>query len=198
MTVGAAPPESLDNASVDFELPEHETSHPERRAEHVAKQAANAPERITEQRNRAVSIGREDVKQEAEPYLREQYTNSDGHMICQACQVPLPFRLDNGSYYFEKVEFLEDLTRRHYQNYLALCPNHSAMFQHTNASRDAMREIFAQMVGQHLEVILAQASATIYFTKTHIADLRAVIEADESAPSQGPNEMEIGTRSKNP
>ena len=60
-------------------------------------------------------------------------------MICQVCknQKPLPFRLADGSYYFEAVEFLPKsaLKKLHYQNYLALCPNHAAMYQHANGSR---------------------------------------------------------------
>ena len=35
------------------------------------------------------------------------------------------------------------------------------------------------MVNNELEIVLAQADTTIYFTKTHIADLQAVVEADE-------------------
>lgn len=160
------------------ELPEHEPRNPERRAEHVGKQAATAPERTTETRERSVSVGREDVKREAEQYLREQYTNSDGEMICQACKSPLPFKLDDGSYYFETVEFLKELKRRHRQNYISLCPNHSAMFQHANGSRDVLAATFGSMSGSQLEIVLAQDEATIYFTKTHIADLRTVIEVD--------------------
>jgi len=40
-------------------------------------------------------------------------------MICQVCKAPLPFKLDDGSYYFEKVEFIEELKKRHLENYLA-------------------------------------------------------------------------------
>ena len=128
---------------------------------------------------RSVSVGREEVKAEAEPYLREQYTNADGEMICQVCQDRLPFKLDDGSYYVEKVEFLPELQNRHYQNYLALCPNHAAMYQLANGSSDLMEEMFMTMDGNELEVILAQQNATIYFTGTHAADLRAVIAADQ-------------------
>ena len=162
------------------ELPEHEARNSEQRSERVRRQAADAPERTAEQRTRSVSVGQEEIKQEAEQYLLEQYRNSDGETICQACKTTLPFKLDDGSYYFEKVEFLKDLKRRHYQNYLALCPNHSAMFQHANGSRDLMKEMFVEMEGQQLEVVLAQSDATIYFTKTHLADLRAVLEVDEN------------------
>lgn len=160
-------------------LPEHEPANPTRRAERVGDQAADAPERLTEERTRSVSIDREAVKQKAEQYLRQQYSRIDGDMICQVCQkVPLPFKLDNGNDYFEKVELLPTLKKRHYQNYLALCPNHAAMFQHAHGSAEVMQERLIELMENELEAVLAQKDVTIYFTKTHIADLKAVIEAD--------------------
>ena len=164
------------------ELPEHEPHDPERRAKHVRQQAADAPERITEDRTRSVSVGRDDVKKQAEPYLREQYTITDGEMICQVCKAQLPFKLDDGSWFFEKVEFLPKLKKRHYQNYLALCPNHAAMFQHANSSADSMQLMFLELEGNELEIVLAQQDTTIYFTKTHIADLKVLIEAENAKP----------------
>ena len=111
---------------------------PELRAKRVAEQAEEAPERITEKRMQSVSVGREAVKQETEPYLKKQYTNPDGEMFCQVCKAPLPFKFADGNYYFEMVEFLRepDLQKRHYQNYLLLCPNHAAMYKHANGSRE--------------------------------------------------------------
>ena len=165
-----------------IELPEHDSKNPERRAAHVAQLAADAPERITELRTRSVSVGLDDVKQQAEQYLRQQYTNADGEMICQVCKDLLPFTLDDGSYYFEKVEFLPELQRRHHQNYLALCPNHAAMFQYVNGSRELMSEMLLDLDGNELEVFLAREYKTIHFTKTHIADIKTVIavETDEA------------------
>jgi hypothetical protein len=43
-----------------------------------------------------------------------------------------------------------------------------------------MRSMFLDLTSTELEVVLAQEDTTIQFTKTHIADLKAVIEADES------------------
>ena len=166
------------------ELPEHEPSNPERRAERVGGQAAGAPERRTEERTRSVSIGVEAVKQEAAQYLLGQYNNPDGEMICQVCKGSLPFRLDDGTAYFEKVEFLVDLKKRHYQNYLALCPNHGAMFQHANGSSGSIRSLFLEMINNELNVVLAQRDMRIYFTKVHIADLKAVIQAENLGQSQ--------------
>ena len=69
-----------------------------------------------------------------------------------------------------------DLKKRHYQNYLALCPNHGAMFQHANGSSDSIRSLFLEMTNNELKVVLAQKDISIYFTKIHIADLKAVIQ----------------------
>lgn len=162
-------------------LPEHEPRNPERRAGLVGQQASDAPEKLTEKRQRSVSGEREEVKKEAAQYLFQQYTNRDGVTFCQVCKAALPFKLDDGSYYFEKVEFVTDLAKRHHQNYLALCPNHAAMFQHANGTKDLMQEMFAELTGNELEVVLAQADATIYFTKTHIADLQVVISTEAEA-----------------
>lgn len=166
------------------ELPDHEPRNPDRRSEKVGAIAAGAPERLTEKRSRSVSVGREDVKGEAGQYLQQQYT-SDGELICQVCKRPMPFRLTDGTPYFERVEFLRQLTKRYHQNYLALCPNHAAMFQYANGTDGMMLDLFLEIEGNELEVILAQADDTIYFTKTHIADLKTVIETDRKDPDAG-------------
>jgi hypothetical protein len=54
------------------------------------------------------------------------------------------------------------------------------MYQYANGSREHAKGIFIKMEGNKLNVMLAQQSLSIYFTRTHIADLRAVIEADEN------------------
>lgn len=168
----------LDYERKKTELPEHEPTNPTQRSERVGALAAEAPDRRTEERTRSVSVGREAVKEEASQYLRQQYTNANGEMICQVCKETLPFKLDDGSYFFETVEFLSDLKNRHFQNYLTLCPNHSAMFRHVNDSRELLAEMFDDLTENKLEIILAQNDAEIYFTRTHIGDLRAVIESD--------------------
>ena len=122
------------------------------------------------------------MKEETREYLRGQYTNNDDVMICQVCKAALPFRLDdrNRNYYFEAVEFLPMLKRRHYQNYLALCPNHAAMYMYANGSKKEMMELFHNLAGNKLEVVLAGEGKAIYFTDTHVFDLKAVIEAESS------------------
>jgi hypothetical protein len=164
-------------------LPDRQPRDPDGRAKRVRAKAANAPIRLTEERTRSVSVGLEEVKQAASLYLRDQYT-TDGEMICQVCKTQLPFKLHDGSDYFETVEFLGELERRHDQNYLALCPNHAAMFQYANGSRDCLVDLFAEMTGNELPIKLAQKEVTIYFTTVHRVDLKAVIE-EERKQSRG-------------
>jgi hypothetical protein len=162
-----------------FELPDHEPANPTRRAERVAAEAAAAPKRETEERTQPVSVNRDAVKQEAGQYLCQQYTNADGQMMCQICKKRLPFQLEDGSDYFERVEFLASLKRHQKQNYLALCPNHAAMFQYVNGSNDTLRDLVMALTSNALPVVLAKEETTIYFTKTHVADLKAIIAVDK-------------------
>jgi hypothetical protein len=80
--------------------------------------------------------------------------------------------------FFVAVELLRELDRWHRENYLALCPNHAAMFLYANASRDKLKELFAEMTGNELAIVLAQKVATIYFSTIHRDDLKAVIRAE--------------------
>jgi hypothetical protein len=166
------------------ELPHHEPSNPERRTERVGQLALEAPERDREERVRTVAIGQSPIKEQANTYLRQQYTNSDGVMICQICQDELPFSMPDSSYYFEKIQFLQSPKKLHYQNHLALCPNHAAMFHHANDSKDMLDELFADIASDRIDVILANKDAAIYFTQTHLTDLRAILNAEQSLATQ--------------
>ena len=179
----------LDPAARQRILAEHESSidlprraprDRRRRAESVREAARKAPERTTEIRSRSVSVDRDAIKRERSiPYLRDLYTNPDGVTICQMCKDRLPFQLADGEYFLEAVEFLPGMEKRHHQNYLALCPNHAAMYMHANPSRDEMTDRFLAMDGSELELTLADRSVTIYFTDTHIADLRVLLEVED-------------------
>ena len=160
-------------------LPEHEPSDSDRRYQRVKEIALVASVKRTELRSRSVVIGLESTKDEADQYLSEQYTNPDGEMICQICKKPLPFKLDDGTYYFESIKLLDELTKMHYQNYVALCPNHAAMFMYTNGSKEQLGNAIIETNSTELEVTLARNQNTIYFTKTHLTDLKALIDVEQ-------------------
>lgn len=50
------------------------------------------------------------------------------------------------------------------------------MFQHANEVKDILQSLLVDLVGDKLEVVLAHEDATIYFTKTHLVDLRAIVD----------------------
>lgn len=161
------------------ELPERPVRNPDLRRERVIKDAQATPVKTTEVRERSVSIGVSEAKAEAKTYLRDQYTNSNGQMICQACKDELPFKLATGAYYFEAVELIENSQKRHWATYLALCPNHAAAFQHANAQKNSMGELIVTAASSEVEIALGGRETTIYFTQTHLEDVRACLEADE-------------------
>lgn len=170
-------------------VPDREPANPRRRAENVREQAMNDPDKETELRLRsAPNSKKDDVKAQAEIYLRERYRNREGEMTCQICKGPLPFKLADGQEYFETVPFLPELRKHHAQNYLALCPNHSAMFRLVNGSKETMREAFQSLEGNELSVVLAERELTIYFGKIHLIDLKAVLEAEDRLPPESPSE----------
>lgn len=63
-----------------------------------------------------------EVRQLARPYLRDLYTKPDGEIICQACHLGMPFRLEDGTPYFEAPELLQSSSAELAENHLALCP----------------------------------------------------------------------------
>ncbi len=161
-------------------LPIREPDNPDRRTKSVREIVQKAPRR-TKKRKQTVSDNLKEIKWEkTNPYLRDLYTNTDGVTICQVCKDRLPFKLTDGNYFFEAVEFIPDLKRIHYQNYLALCPNHAAMFMYANGSKDTMKDRFLALEGGVLELTLADQTETIYFTTSHIVDLRVVIEVEDA------------------
>lgn len=164
----------------NIELPERPVRNADFRAGRVAGQAKSTPEKESVLKQRYVQLGVEAAKAEAKLYLIDQYTNSSGQMICQACKKELPFKLLNGSYYFEAVEIVAGAPKRFREGYLALCPNHAAAYQYANARRDAMHEVVATATGNEIELALGGAETTVYFTQMHLADARTCLESFES------------------
>jgi hypothetical protein len=106
-----------------------------------------------------------------------------------ADEKPMPFKLDNGSSYFEGVEFLRALTARPHQNYLATCPKHVTMFKHANGSRESMMQKLVALTRNRLQLVLAQEEASVYFSDTHISDLKAVIQNERDQCNRSANDF---------
>lgn len=178
LSEGLKPPED------EIELPEKPVRNVELRTQRVAEQAKQTPQKASQLRTRAVQLGYEAAKVEAKLYLTEQYTNSGGQMICQACKDELPFKLPSGGYYFEAVEVVQDSAKRFREGFLALCPNHAAAFQYANAQRNSMHELVAAAGGSKIEIALGGKEITLYFTQMHLADVRACLTADDASDQE--------------
>jgi hypothetical protein len=167
--------EHRSRTSTGDEFPDHSIRNKELRVQRIREEVAQTPLKQSEVRQRSVSVGYEDTKSSAKLYLREQYTNSNGVMCCQVCQSALPFRLPTGEYYFEAVEAISGSSRRLRETFLALCPNHAAMFQYANDQRERIQELLETAVGQEIELTLGGQATTMRFTETHIADIQTCL-----------------------
>jgi hypothetical protein len=157
-------------------FPEHSPSNPQRRAAKVAERAGTAPEKTYEVRERSVRVSDGEVRQSAKTYLADLYTNDDGDMVCQACHDRMPFRMLDGTPYFEAVACVADEQRELRENHLALCPNCAAKWRHANAANsDEVLAAVAGAEGLEISAQLADHPETIRFVETHMADLRAAL-----------------------
>jgi hypothetical protein len=168
------------------ELSDSEPKNPSRRSERVQQAATSAPDRGSELKVRSVAERRDAIHKEADPYLMQEYRSADGVMICQAGRHELPFKLLDGSYYFESVEIVTrmETAKHHKQNYLCLCPNHAAMFRYANPVREQLREKIESMNSQELKLELAGKVIGVFFTKRHKLDLQAALKADPRPASR--------------
>lgn len=161
------------------ELPDRPVRNSELRRKRVGDEANNTPAKQSEVRERSVQLGVAEAKAAAKTYLSDQYTNSQGKMVCQVCKDEMPFKLPTGAYYFEAIEVLVDSPKRFRETYLALCPNHAAAYQYANAQRNQMLELVATASGNEIEVALGGEVTTIYFTQMHLADAKACLFSSE-------------------
>jgi len=159
------------------ELPVRPLRNSEVRSTRVEEQARSTPGKTSVIKPRSVQVGIEAAKQDAKTYLAGQYTNTNGQMICQACKDELPFKLPNGSYYFEAVEIIREAPKRFREGFLALCPNHAAAYQYANAHTNTMSELIATATGNEVELSLGNIETTIYFTQIHLADAKACLNS---------------------
>ena len=157
--------------------PEAESGNPLHREKRVAEQAGNAAAVERQERVRTVRVNWE-TKEEARTTLRELNTNEDGEMICQICGDEMPFKLDNGQYYFEAVECVAEFQKELPQNYIALCPVCSAKFRKAIGTSPAeIKQLILNATGPEISVILARERCSIIFTKKHLLDLQVALRS---------------------
>lgn len=162
-------------------FPERPVKNPERRATMLDKELENMPAKEYERLLRSVRVN--SARKVARAWLKAEYTNNDGQMICQVCEREMPFKKRDGEYYFEAVEALneEHFTKEHETQFLALCPECAARYQEfIKKDEDAMREIIDQlMVSENLQIPLqlGELKTNLRFGKKHWQDIKQILES---------------------
>jgi hypothetical protein len=131
---------------------------------------------------RQIVRGQTQTSEEIRTYLRQNYTNSDGALICQSCHYPMPFKLKDGSWYFEAVQFVPGRQRVHKANALAMCPLCAARYKYVRETKDnaLIGDLLAIDVGAgegsvELPVLIAGKRTTLRMTGKHAIDLQAAL-----------------------
>ena len=161
---------------VDF--PVKESPNPERRAGKIADEKRNTPKKIRETREQTIDPDYGGAQVDAKTYLKDQYTDDCGIMFCQLCRAPQPVML-NGEPHFQAVDYvrMNDIYGHHLENNLALCPNHAAMYKNGGLDPDTVRALLLECKGIEIPLNLAGNELKLRFTKQHLDDLRAVLNA---------------------
>jgi hypothetical protein len=155
--------------------PDHEPRNQERRRQQVAQAARNALPVTSEVCARQERSNWEE-QHEARAYLREEYTNEDKELICQICGEEMPFKLNDGSYYFEAIECVRGTGKELPWNHLALCPVCAVKYRHVNSIQpeEIKRRVLAALTTEVL-IILAGEEKIMWFTKVHLLDLQTAL-----------------------
>ncbi len=164
----------------------------ERRQEQITNQLSESPKKVDEERKRSIRTTRGAI--DPSLWLREQYTNNDGQMVCQICKKEMPFKikkLDDEYYYFEAVEaFTNDIfPKEHEAQFLALCPLCAAMYKELvkkdEAARTDLKEALLNMDTLEPPLRLGDLETTIQFVETHLCDIKTILQEMEKARLMG-------------
>ena len=159
------------------EFPENKSANPDRRKEKIINEVNSASDKEYSIKERQLRISDSEAKNEGKTYLRNFYTNNNREMICQICHEVMPFKLDNGEYYFEAVLLIRnEIDKEIKYNYLALCPICSAKYEFANRSKDQILKLFISSSNNHIKLILAGEENTLKFTETHYQDILTSLE----------------------
>jgi hypothetical protein len=168
--------------SATSQFPGGASDDPDRRAAIAALDALNAPNHATEVRERSVVIGQKQSADDSKAYLREHYTSDSDGMICQACQKPLPFKTNDGRWYFEALRFVTGRRQIHVANAIALCPLCAALYKYARDTKDelllkhiSVTTIDGSQDTLEVPVVLDGKRVKILFTIRHAIDLQSAL-----------------------
>ena len=164
-------------------FPSSPVANPERRQERLGERLTDAPDKEYKKRERSVRATNGAI--DPTTWLRNQYTNDTGQMVCQICKEEMPFRKRNNKHYFEKKEVLSRkyLPKEHDAQYLALCPLCAAKYEEFVKTEDVvmakLKETILSSEDCKIPISLGDEKTNIRFVETHYHDLKMIIEDGE-------------------
>ena len=152
------------------------------RKKRVSEEAEEAPDDFFEKKERSIPSSINLLtKESAGQYLVNEYMNDQGQLLCQACNKQVPFNLNDGSPYFERVKFVSNLKKLYRYNFLCLCPNHSAMFRYAKKlHNNELIRLVCNVSTEYpvIELEMGQVLQKVHFTKKHIQDLQIILKSE--------------------
>jgi hypothetical protein len=164
-------------------FPTQKSPNPERRKEKIRTRHDGADDKTYEKKERSVKTSRPNY--DPKIWLENRYTNDDQKLVCQMCANEMPFKLKDGSYYFEAVQVSDDFTKENYELYLALCPLCAAKFRYLVKKDQSKMDSFLGNVKKakenfeipiELGVLGVNGSHSIRFVEKHLLDLKTILE----------------------
>lgn len=161
------------------EFPTRKVRNRERRQERLTQQLADASKKEYEKHERSVRITKGTI--DPSLWLRAQYTNDAGQMVCQICKEEMPFRKRDGEHYFEAVEALsrEDFPMEHEAHFLALCPLCAAKYKELVKKDEAtmadLRNALIDTNQFEVPLRLGDLCTSIRFVEPHILDIQTIL-----------------------
>lgn len=164
-------------------FPRRTVTNPDRRQEKLLEQLNDASDKEYEQRDGSVRTTRGTI--DTALWLRNQYTNDAGQMICQICKKEMPFRKRDGEYYFEAVEALSKdyFTKEHEAQFLALCPLCAAMYKEfVKLDENVMRVLKSALMnseGPEVSLNLGELKTSVQFVESHWQDIKTILQESD-------------------
>ena len=175
-------------------FPTRKVTNLERRQERLKEQLTDAPEKNYEERERSVRITRGAI--DPSLWLREQYTNDAGQMVCQICKEEMPFKKRNSKEdYFEAVEALsrDHFPKEHEAQFLALCPlcaaMHTEFVKRDESAMSNLRQALLNSDQPEVSVSLGGIQTSIWFVENHFHDIKTILEIDNDSPAASTHDV---------
>ena len=166
------------------EFPVGAVSNPERRKIRVAQQYEAAPEKKYGIAERSVRTTTSEI--DPRTYMKNQYTNEHGQLICQICKREMPFKKRDGEYYFEAVEALsrDYFPREFAPQFLALCPLCAARYKEfVSRDEDAMKSLHNDLIASdkpEVPLTLGEWKTSLRFVLSHWRDMKTILQESQS------------------